>query len=75
MDHLSLGSYPEGQIKPGVEFSSAAFASGLATDSGHGDQRAHEQGLFVKELGQTGSGLAFLGRQVATVAHDSLLSF
>jgi hypothetical protein len=75
MDHLSLGSHPEGQIKPGVEFSSAAFASGLATDSGHGDQRADEERLLVKELSQAGADLAFLGGKVATVAHDSLLSF
>jgi len=60
MDHLSLFSHPEGQIKPGVEFPSAAFASGLATDPGHGDQRADEQGPLVEELGEAGAGLAFL---------------
>jgi hypothetical protein len=58
-----------------VEFSSAAFASSLATDSGHGDQRADEQGLLVKELGQAGAGLTFLDGKVATVTHDNLLSF
>ncbi len=76
MDHLALGSHPEGQVKTGVEFSSAAFASGLATDSGHGDQRADEQGCLVEELGQAGAGLAFLGWQVAALVQGrSLLSF
>jgi len=75
MDHLSLLSHLQGQIKPGVEFPSAASASGLATDSGHGDQRADEQGLLVEELGQARSGPAFLDRQIATVTHDSLLLF
>jgi len=48
MDHLALSRHSEGQIKSGVEFPSAAFASGLATHSGHGDQGADEQGLLVE---------------------------
>jgi len=56
-----------------MEFPSAAFASRLAADSVHGDQRADEQGFLVEELGQAGASLAFLDREVATVAHKSSL--
>lgn len=66
--------HPEGQIKPGVEFPLAAFASGLATDSGHSDQRADEERFLVEELKQAGTGLAVLDWKIATVAHYSLLS-
>ena len=70
MDHLSFLSHPQGQIKPGVEFPSAAFASGLATDSGHGDETADEERLLVEQFGQAGARLAFLRGKVATVTHN-----
>jgi len=56
-----------------MEFPLGAFTSGLAADPGHGDQGSDEQGFLVEELGQAGAGLAFLGRQVASVAHRDLL--
>jgi hypothetical protein len=56
-----------------MEFSLGAFTAGLAADPGHGDQGSDEQGFLVEELGQAGAGLAFLGRQEASVAHIDLL--
>jgi len=69
MDHLAFSPHPQGQIEAGVELSLSTFTSGLAADPGHGDQGADEQGFVVQNLGQAGSRLAFLGRQVASVAH------
>jgi hypothetical protein len=56
-----------------MEFSLGAFTAGLAADPGHGDQGADEQGFLVEELGQAGADLAFLGRQIASMAHKNLL--
>ncbi len=56
-----------------MEFSLEAFTSGFTADPGHGNKRTDEQGLLVEELGQTGTGLAFLCRKVAAVAHDDPL--
>jgi len=56
-----------------MEFSLGAFTAGLAADPGHGDQGSDEEGFLVEELGQVGAGLAFLGRQEASVAHIDLL--
>jgi hypothetical protein len=61
MDHLPLFPHPEGQIKSGMEFSSGALASRLATPAGHGDQGADEERFLVEQLGQAGARLAFLG--------------
>jgi hypothetical protein len=69
MDHLALPSHPQGQIETGVELSLSAFTSRLAADPGHRDQGADEQGFVVQNLGQAGSRLAFLRRQVTSVAH------
>jgi hypothetical protein len=55
-----------------MEFSLGTFASGLSADPGHGDQGADEEGFLVEDLGQAGADLAFLGRQVASVAHPDL---
>mgnify|MGYP001593736187 CR=1 FL=1 len=56
-----------------MELSSGAFTAGFTADPGHGDQGSDEQGFLVEELGQAGAGLAFLGRQEASVAHIDLL--
>ena len=45
------------------------FTSGLAADPGHRDQGADEQGFLVEKFGQAGADLAFLGREVASLAH------
>jgi hypothetical protein len=37
MDHLSLPSHPEGEIKTWMKLASGAFAAGLAAGSLHGD--------------------------------------
>jgi hypothetical protein len=74
MDHLSFRADPEGEIETGVQLAAGAFASGFAADPGHGDQRTDEEGFFVEELGQAGTGLAFLWGEVGTVAHRDLFS-
>jgi hypothetical protein len=73
MDHLALLSHSQREIEARVEFSLSAFAAGLATDPGHRDQGADEQGFLVDKLGQTGSHLALLCRKGASVAHHHLL--
>jgi hypothetical protein len=40
MDHLSLLSHPEGEIKAGMEFASRALATRLSTLPMHEDQAA-----------------------------------
>jgi hypothetical protein len=51
MDHLSLPSHPEGEIKTRMKLASGALAAGLSTGSLHADQAAAEEGLIVKDLG------------------------
>jgi len=60
MDHLAFLSHPKGEIEAGVELSLSTFTPGLATDPGHRDQGADEQGFLVDKLGQARSRLAFL---------------
>ncbi len=69
MDHLSLFSDPEGQIKARMKFPPGALADGLSTSPLHRDEAAAEEGLFVKDLGETGSRPTFRVRQVASRAH------
>jgi hypothetical protein len=52
-----------------VQLATGAFASGFPAESGHGDQRADEEGLFVEELSQAGADLAVFGREMGAVAH------
>jgi hypothetical protein len=73
MNHLALFSNPHRKIQAGMKVSLSAFTSGLATDPGHRDQRADEEGLLVEQLGQAGAGLALLRGKVSTVAHNDLL--
>jgi len=54
MDHLSLPSHPEGEIKTWMKLASGAFAAGLAAGSLHRDQTATEERLLVKNLGESG---------------------
>jgi hypothetical protein len=56
-----------------MEFSLGTFTAGFPANPGHRDQRADEQGFLVEKFGQAGADLAFLGRQVAAVAHPDLL--
>jgi hypothetical protein len=51
MDHLSLFSYSESQIKTRMKLAPGALAAGLPTSPLHGNQAAAEEGLFVKDLG------------------------
>jgi hypothetical protein len=69
MDHLSLFSYSQGQIKAGMKFAPGALADGLSTGALHRDEAAAEKGLFVKDLGETGSSPTFRIGQVASRAH------
>jgi hypothetical protein len=69
MDHLSLLSHPEGQIKARMKFTAGALAARLSTGALHGDEAATEEGLFVKDLGETGSSPTFRIGQVASRAH------
>ena len=66
MDHLSLFSYPEGQIKARMKLASGALAAGLPTGPLHGDEAAAEEGLIVKDLGETGPSPTFRIGQVAS---------
>ena len=59
MDHLSLPSDPEGQVKARMKFAAGALAAGFPAGPLHGNQTATEEGLFVKNLGQTGTGPSF----------------
>jgi hypothetical protein len=69
MDHLSLLSYPQSQIKAGVKLASGALAAGFPTSPLHGDEAAAEEGLIVKDLGETGSGPTFRIGQMASRTH------
>jgi hypothetical protein len=69
MDHLSFLTYPQGQIKAGMKLASGALAAGLATSPLHGDEAAAEEGLIVKDLGETGSGPTFRIGQMASRTH------
>ena len=70
MDHLSLFSDSQGQIKAGMKLASGALAAGLSTGALHGDEAAAEEGLFVKDLGETGPSPTFRIGQVASRAHE-----
>jgi hypothetical protein len=69
MDHLSLLSHPQGQIKAGMELTSGALAAGLSAGSLHRDEAAQDKGLFVKDLGEAGASPPFRIGQVASRAH------
>jgi hypothetical protein len=71
MDHLSLFSHPKGQIKARMKLAPGALAAGLPTGPLHGNQAAAEEGLFVKDLGETGSSPTFRIGQVASRAHEA----
>jgi hypothetical protein len=59
MDHLSLSSNSEGQIKAWMKLAPATLAAGLPTGALHGDEAAAEERLLVKDLGETGSSPTF----------------
>jgi hypothetical protein len=55
MNHLSLFSYPESQIKAWMKFAAVTLAAGLSAGSLHRDKAAQDKGLFVKDLGEAGA--------------------
>jgi hypothetical protein len=59
MDHLSLPTHPQGKVKTRVKLASGALAARLPTGPLHGDEAPTEEGLFVKELSETGTGPSF----------------
>ena len=59
MNHLSLSSYPESQIKAWIKFAAATLAAGLSAGSLHRDEAAQDKGLFVKDLGEAGASPPF----------------
>jgi hypothetical protein len=71
MDHLSLFSHPEGQIKARMKLAPGALAAGLPTGALHGDEAAAEEGLLVKDLGEAGPSPTFRIGQVASRAHEA----
>jgi hypothetical protein len=76
MDHLSLFSYPEGQVKARMKLASGALAARLSTGALHRDEAAAEEGLIVEDLGEAGAGAAFRIGQMASGTHrNHLLSF
>jgi hypothetical protein len=70
MDHLSLLSHPEGEIKAGMEFASRALATRLSTLPMHRDQTATQERLFMKDLGETGTCFSFGIRQGVSVVQE-----
>jgi len=54
-----------------MKFSPAAFASFFAADPMQGDQAPAEEGLFVDELGQPGSGQTFRTWELTSVFHQT----
>jgi hypothetical protein len=75
MDHLSLFSYSQGQIKTGMKLASGALAAGLPAGALHGDEATAEEGLIVKDLGETGPRPTFRVGQMASRAHGGIPSF
>jgi hypothetical protein len=69
MDHLSLFSDSQGQIKAGMELASGALAAGLSAGSLHRDEAAQDKGLFVKDLSEARASPPFRIGQVASRAH------
>jgi hypothetical protein len=59
MDHLSLLSYSESQIKAWMKLTAVTFAAGLSAGSLHRDEAAQDKGLFVKDLGEAGASPPF----------------
>ena len=70
MDHLSFFSYPEGQVKARMKLAPGALTAGLPTGPLHGDEAAADEGLLVKDLGETGSSPTFRIGQVASRTHE-----
>jgi hypothetical protein len=54
-----------------MKLASGALATGLSTSPLHGDEAAAEEGLFVKDLGETGPSPTFRIGQVASWAHEN----
>lgn len=71
MDHLSLFSDSQGEIKAGMELASGALAAGLSAGSLHRDETAQDKGLLVKDLGEAGASPPFRIGQVASRAHGT----
>jgi hypothetical protein len=69
MDHLPFLPHAEGQIKAGMKIASGALAAGFSTGTLHGDEAAAEEGLIVKDLGETGSGPPFGVGQMTSRTH------
>jgi hypothetical protein len=69
MDHFSFSSHSKGDIKAWVKFPSGALASGFSTSAIHGDETPTEEGVFVNDLGESGSRFAFWIWQGVTGAH------
>jgi hypothetical protein len=70
MDHLSLFSHPQGQIKARMKFTPGALAARFSTRPLHGDEAAAEEGLIVKDLGKAGSSPTFRIGQMTSRAHE-----
>jgi hypothetical protein len=73
MDHLSLLSHPDGEIKARVELASGALATRFSASPLHGDQTATQERLVVKDLHQTRSCFSFEIRQVVSVSQKTHL--
>jgi hypothetical protein len=59
MDHLSIFSYSESQIKAWMKLTAVTLAAGLSASSLHRDEAAQDKGLFVKDLGEAGASPPF----------------
>jgi len=75
MDHLPFLSHPQGQIKARMKLASGALAAGLPTGALHRDEAATEEGLIMKDLGETGPGPTFRVGQMASRVHGGVPPF
>jgi len=73
VDHPSLSTYPEGQVKAGMKLAPGALAAGLSAGSLHCDQAAEDKGLLVKDLGEAGTGSSFRIGEMASGTHGNYL--
>jgi hypothetical protein len=69
MDHLSLFSYTESQIKAWMKLAPGALAARLATGALHGHEATTEEGLIVEDLGEAGTSPSLSIGQMASRAH------
>ncbi len=75
MNHLSLFTYSEGQIKAWMKLTAVTLAAGLSTGSLHRDEAAQHKGFFVKDLAEAGASPPFRIGQTVSRTHTHCLLY